>query len=135
MFCYRVFPFRGYLKGAVGIIRQNGGFVVIDRNDGFGLAFPGGGCKGGEQPSETLCREVEEETGLLVASSALRFSFRDKSLYPAETYVYEARASGHLQSSWEGEVLVAGIEDLKSGIICSQRPILEWLERQAAGIS
>ncbi|MBV8207807.1 MAG: NUDIX hydrolase [Acidobacteria bacterium] len=125
---YRLFPFRGYLRGAVGIIQREGGYVAVQRNDGFGLAFPGGMCRRGEDPSQTLAREVREETGLEVSSAVFLFSYRDTSLYPSETHVFRADASGTLRGSWEGVPLVAPLDTLRGHIMCSQRPIIEWIE-------
>ena len=129
---YRIFPIYGHLPGAIGIIRRGEKFVVIDRSDGFGLAFPGGLARKKEDPVETLWREVEEETGLVVSSSALRFSYNDESLYPIETYVFEAQANGHMRGSWEGEVKLVTFEELRTGIIVSQRQAVEWIEKQTA---
>ena len=42
MLAYRTFPFRGHLPGAIAIIPRDNGFVAVHRNDGLGLAFPGG---------------------------------------------------------------------------------------------
>lgn len=129
---YRVFPIYGHLPGAIGIIRRGEKFVVIDRSDGFGLSFPGGLARKKEDPVETLWREVEEETGLIVSSSALRFSYMDESLYPIETYVFEAQANGHLRSSWEGEAKLVTFDELRAGIVVSQRQAVAWIEKQTA---
>lgn len=130
MLAYRTFPFRGHLPGAIAIIRRDYGFVAVHRHDGLGLAFPGGVCRRNEDPAETVRREIREETGLLAPSPALLFSFKDESLYPAHTFVFEANAPGEPRSSWEGDVLVATLDELRAGIICSQRRVVEWLEQQ-----
>lgn len=127
---YRAFPFRGHLPGAIAIIRRENGFVIIDRSDGYGLAFPGGVSRRGERPEQTVQREIKEETGLVASSAALLFSFKDDSLYPAETFVFEAEVSGEMRGSWEGSVRIATLDDLRQGIIRSQRRVVEWLERQ-----
>jgi 8-oxo-dGTP pyrophosphatase MutT (NUDIX family) len=132
MLAYRTFPFRGHLPGAIAIIPRHNGFVAVHRNDGLGLAFPGGVCRRNEDPAETVCREIREETGLLAPSATLLFSFRDESLYPAETFVFQVEAPGTLRSSWEGEVTVATLDALNAGIIRSQRRVVEWLFSHAA---
>ena len=125
---YRTFPFRGHLPGAIAIIRRENGFVVVDRSDGYGLAFPGGVSRRGEEPSQTVQRELREETGLVASSATLLFSFNDDSLYPAETSVFEVEASGEVRSSWEGRATIATLDELGRGIMCSQRRVVEWLE-------
>jgi len=129
---YRTFPFRGHLPGAIGIIRREGGFLVIDRNDGHGLSFVGGMSHRREEPLKTLNREVEEETGLKISSATLLFHYQDDAIFPAEIFVFEAQASGELHGSWEGEPVVADLEDLRSRIIRSQRRVVEWLSAEIA---
>jgi 8-oxo-dGTP pyrophosphatase MutT (NUDIX family) len=116
------------LPGAVAIIRRNGGFLVIDRNDGHGLSLPGGMAHLHEEPLGTLRREVEEETGLNVSSATLLFNYRDDSIFPAQIFVFEADAVGELHGSWEGEPVVASLDDLRQRIIRSQRRVVQWLE-------
>ncbi|UQN06398.1 NUDIX hydrolase [Deinococcus sp. QL22] len=60
------------LMGAVGIILNDGGDVLLQRlagRDVWGL--PGGLCELGEPPQQTMTREVREETGLDVLESQL----------------------------------------------------------------
>jgi len=127
VFAYRTFPFRGHLPGAIGIIRHEGGFLVIDRNDGHGLSFAGGMSRRREEPLKTLQREVEEETGLKLSSATLLFHYKDDSIFPAEIFVFEAQASGDLHGSWEGEPVVVDLQDLRSRIIRSQQRVVAWL--------
>lgn len=131
---YRIFPFRGHLPGAIAIIRRENGFVIIDRSDGYGLAFPGGVSRRGEEPSQTVQREIREETGLVALSAKLLFSFKDDALYPAETFVFEAEVSGEMRSSWEGRATVATLDELRNRIICSQQRVVEWLDKPAKGL-
>ena len=127
---YRAFPFRGYLPGAIAIIRRGRQFVVIDRSDGFGLAFPGGVGRRGEDPARTVLREVREETGLEIFSARLLFSFKDDSFYPAHTFVFAAEAGGQMRGSWEGAVTLASLDELRTRIIRSQQSVVQWLERE-----
>ena len=130
VFAYRTFPFRGHLPGAIGILRREGGFLVIDRNDGHGLSFAGGMSRRREEPLKTLRREVEEETGLKLSSATLLFHYKDDSIFPAEIFVFEAQASGDLRGSWEGEPVVVDLQDLRGRIIRSQRRVVAWLAQE-----
>lgn len=50
-----------------GMIKREDKYLVIHGKHGD-YKFPGGGMKKGEELYETLCREVQEETGYLVVS-------------------------------------------------------------------
>jgi 8-oxo-dGTP pyrophosphatase MutT (NUDIX family) len=124
---YSRFPIFGEIKGAVAIIRRDGGYVVIDRNDGFGLGFPGGISGRRETPEQTVRREVREETGLILTTAEFRFEFHASEPFPNFTRVFEAAAEGKLHSSWEGQARVAPLAELQLRIVPQQRPILEYL--------
>ncbi|OGO77086.1 MAG: hypothetical protein A2Y23_12950 [Clostridiales bacterium GWB2_37_7] len=49
-----------------GIIIRNGELLMVNSNKGD-YKFPGGGVKSGENHSETLIREVREETGYIIS--------------------------------------------------------------------
>jgi len=59
---------------ALGIIRNDDHILLIERQkkdigtngDVLNWAFPGGKMEGNETPEQTVRREVEEETGVLV---------------------------------------------------------------------
>ncbi|MBP3479147.1 MAG: 8-oxo-dGTP diphosphatase [Oscillospiraceae bacterium] len=87
----------------------NGNILVQDRSkpDWPGLAFPGGHVEPGESFTESVIREVKEETGLTVETPVLcgvkQFQTENDSRYVV--FFYKAnRFSGSLHSSCEGEV-------------------------------
>jgi len=124
---YALFPIFGTIRGAVAIIRRDGGFVVIERSDGFGLGFPGGISHFREKPEDTVRREVHEETGLTITRAQHKFNFYAPKPYPNQTDVFEASAEGVLRSSWEGTARVATLDELQQRIVIQQRPIIEYL--------
>jgi 8-oxo-dGTP diphosphatase len=96
--------------GVTGIVRADDGRVLLLRHrlwpEDRQWGFPGGFAKRGEQFSETVVREVREETGLTVTVGRL-LEVRVGDRYRAEVY-YEA-------------VLVGGID----GLALQNREILE----------
>jgi 8-oxo-dGTP pyrophosphatase MutT (NUDIX family) len=123
-FFYRHFPVFGALQGAVAVIRRDGGFVAIERNDGFGLAFPGGISNFREPPEKTVRREVLEETGLTITRAEFKFDFKVRAPLPAHTFVFEAIAEGELRGSWEGAPRIVSFEELQQRIVEPQRPVV-----------
>ncbi len=124
---YRRFPIFGFIRGSIAILRHDGGFIVIERNDGYGLGFPGGLAQIGERPERTACREVLEETGLQLLHPVFQFDFREQLPFPNHTYVYEAGFEGTLRSSWEGSARIATLEELQQQIVPQQRRVVEYL--------
>lgn len=61
---YGRLPIFGALRGSAAIIRRENSFLVLERSDGLGLAFPGGMVHPWESEEQGLAREVREETGL-----------------------------------------------------------------------
>lgn len=55
-----------------GIIRKDGKYAMQLSGDGE-YKIPGGGMEEGESLVDSLCREVAEETGLVVDKASLRF--------------------------------------------------------------
>jgi 8-oxo-dGTP diphosphatase len=55
---YRWFPLFGSLRASIAIIRREGEVLVIERNDGRGLSFPGGFAGWKETEEEAVRREV-----------------------------------------------------------------------------
>jgi 8-oxo-dGTP diphosphatase len=82
--------------GVTGIVRAEDGQVLLLRHrlwpDEAQWGFPSGFAKRGEQFSETVVREVREETGLTVTVGRL-LEVRAGDRYRAEVY-YEARLVG-----------------------------------------
>jgi ADP-ribose pyrophosphatase YjhB (NUDIX family) len=96
--------------GVTGVVRADDGRVLLLRHRLWPAeaqwGFPGGFAKRNEQFSETVVREVREETGLTVTVGRL-LEVRAGDRYRAEVY-YEA-------------ALVGGIE----GLALQEREILE----------
>ena len=87
----------------------NGNILVQDRQnpDWPGITFPGGHVEPGESFTDSVIREVFEETGLTVENPILcgvkQFQTRREERYVV--FLYRAdRFSGALRSSDEGEV-------------------------------
>jgi|tagenome__1003787_1003787.scaffolds.fasta_scaffold20329051_1 8-oxo-dGTP pyrophosphatase MutT (NUDIX family) len=124
---YSKAPVFGAIRGAVAIIRNDAGYVVIERNDGYGLSFPGGMSRFGEKPENTVRREVLEETGLQVTGAEFKFQFQHPVPFPTLTHVFEVRTSGELKSSWEGAVRVVTLAELKHRVMVPQTPVVEYI--------
>ena len=124
---YRRFPIFGTIRGSVAIIRRDGGYVVIERNDGFGLGFPGGIALFHEDPEKTVRREVAEETGLTISTADYKFNYRNQQPFPTLTHVFEATCSGELRSSWEGTARVVHMAELQQRVVSQQQPVIDYL--------
>jgi 8-oxo-dGTP pyrophosphatase MutT (NUDIX family) len=129
VFIYARLPIFGRLHGSIAIIRRDGGFLGIQRNDGYGVGFPGGIVKPWESPEQALCREVLEETGLRITSADFKFAFENSDLYPTHVRVYEASVEGQLQGSWEGTPAIFSLADLEEKVIHTQRDVVEYLKK------
>ncbi len=129
IFLYRHFPLFGPIPGSVAIIRRDAGFLVIQRNDGYGLGLPGGIARPFESAESALRREVQEETGLKVTSAELKLVFQTSLLYPTRTTVFEAKVEGEPHDSWEGKVVSVSLAELERGIMKTQMPVVEYLKR------
>jgi 8-oxo-dGTP pyrophosphatase MutT (NUDIX family) len=128
IFLYRHFPLFGPVPGSIAIIRRDRGFLVLQRNDGYGLGFLGGIALPWETAEQALRREVREETGLEVQSTELKFQFYNSILYPTSTTVFEATlADGPCRTSWEGTTKIVSFEDLHRNIMPTQRPVIDYL--------
>lgn len=127
---YAWFPIFGTIRGSVAIIRRDFGFVVIERNDGYGLGFPGGIAGFHEPPEMTVRREVREETGLRLLTAEYKFHFTHPRPFPTETHVFEATAEGEIRSSWEGTARIATLAELDEHVVPQQRQIVEYLLSQ-----
>jgi len=121
---YSRLPIFGDLRAAVAVLRQNGLILVIDRNDGRGLSFPGGLTHAGESAEKGMRREVREETGLEVEQARLLFEYRSTFDVPCVVTVFEATASGTLVGSWEGTPRWLPLSEVISKILSSQAEIV-----------
>lgn len=86
------------------IIKQNGKILMLDRkNIPLGWACPAGHIEEGENPEQTLIREVKEETNLdikkykLIIHEAVDFGTCGRGFTGHDWYVYEIL-------SWQGEI-------------------------------
>jgi 8-oxo-dGTP pyrophosphatase MutT (NUDIX family) len=129
---YRKAPIFGLLPASVGIIQQGTRFLVIRRNDGRGLSFPGGLAWPWETEEQTLIREVREETGLLPECCEFAFRYESLLVMPARIAVFRAQVTGTARSSWEGTPEWVEIAELQRDIIKSQKYIVERLATSAA---
>ncbi len=124
---YRQAPIFGPWPASVGIIQEGPRFLVIRRNDGRGLSFPGGLGLPWESEEQTLVREVREETGLRAEGCEFAFRYESSSVMPARIAVFRAQAAGATRSSWEGTPEWVEIAELRKNIISSQIYIVERL--------
>jgi len=121
---YSRFPLFGDLRAAVAVLRHNGLILVIDRNDGRGLSFPGGLTHPKESAESSMRREVKEETGLEVEQARLLFEYRTTSDVPCVVAVFQATANGTLAGSWEGTPRWLPLLEVQSKILPSQMEIV-----------
>ena len=104
--------------GVTGVVRAEDGRVLLLRHrlwpEDSQWGFPGGFAKRGEQFSETVVREVREETGLAVTVGRL-LEVRVGDRYRAEVY-YEAALVGGIEglALQDSEILEARLFALDS---------------------
>jgi 8-oxo-dGTP pyrophosphatase MutT (NUDIX family) len=125
---YSRLPLFGTLNAAIGVLRMEDKFLVIDRNDGRGVSFPGGLKHPWESAEQALIREVREETGLQVTSSVFALRYYSAADIPVNVNVFEIEASGQLRDSWEGLPCWLGADDLRLRLLTSQQRILEFVK-------
>ena len=128
LFLYSHFPVFGRLRAAIGIIRKEDTFLVIERNDGRGVSFPGGLCNPWEQNERALIREILEETGLKVVKYDLKFRYRSDADVKVEVSVWEVTAEGVVRGSWEGIPRWLSLSEFSGRVIAGQRPVVEALQ-------
>jgi len=124
---YSRLPILGTLNGVVGLIRYNDAFLVIERNDGRGVSFPGGLQFPWESAEKALIREVREETGFEVTQFVFKLRYYSSAEIPLNITVFDAEAAGQLHGSWEGTPCWLPIAELRRRLLPSQRPILDDL--------
>jgi 8-oxo-dGTP pyrophosphatase MutT (NUDIX family) len=122
---YGRFPVFGALRGAAAVIRKDNRFLVLERSDGLGLAFPGGLAHFWESEERALARELREETGLRLRSQSLLLRYATSIPYPSRVAVFLAEAEGELHSSWEGTPRWVEFPELQQRLMRNQRPVLE----------
>jgi 8-oxo-dGTP pyrophosphatase MutT (NUDIX family) len=127
LWSYRHAPIFGRLRASVGVIRDGSRVLVIRRNDGRGLSFPGGLAWPWETDAHALLREVREETGLLAESFEFAFHHDSQADIPTRIAVFHVLASGEIRGSWEGTPEWVEVAELQSDILRSQKYIVERL--------
>jgi 8-oxo-dGTP pyrophosphatase MutT (NUDIX family) len=127
---YRCFPLFGTLRAAIGIIQRDDKFLVIHRNDGRGLCFPGGMSSWRELADDTLRREILEETGLSVTGKELKLEYYSDADVPCNISVFTVQASGELKNSWEGTPQWMTADEIEPALVLSQQPVLELLRKK-----
>jgi ADP-ribose pyrophosphatase YjhB (NUDIX family) len=126
---YRWFPVFGSLRASIAVIHRDGKILVIERNDKRGVSLPGGIAKWREGLSETLGREVTEETGMRVLQADLQMQYHSDADVPCDISVYRAEVVGELKQSWEGSPRWMTVEELEPRLIESQRPVLKLMRK------
>jgi 8-oxo-dGTP pyrophosphatase MutT (NUDIX family) len=127
MSVYPRLPIFGRLKAAVGVIQEGDKFLVIERNDGRGVSFPGGLGWPWETAEQTMAREILEETGLTVRSFLLVLRYDTSVGIPVDLAVFEVKADGQLRGSWEGTPAWLDLAELRSRVVRSQERIVRRL--------
>jgi 8-oxo-dGTP pyrophosphatase MutT (NUDIX family) len=127
LWCYSHAPVFGSLRASIGIIRNASRVLVIRRNDGRGLSFPGGVAFPWETDEQTLIREIREETGLLCQRVEFAFRYESRADIPARIAVFDVQATGEIRGSWEGTPAWIEIAELREEILSSQQYIVERL--------
>ena len=98
------------------------------RNDGLGLCFPGGMAKRGESSLQTVVREFQEETGLVLRDPEELFHFDSDERIPATTVVFRGKASGILHNSWEGTPCWLSLEEIdRRGVFIPHQRVVAYL--------
>lgn len=130
---YSRLPIFGRLRAAVGIIENNDTYLVIERNDGRGISFPGGLALPWESAEKAAAREIHEETGLRVTKSTFHSCYDSSHDIPVNITVFRVEADGQIRGSWEGTPRWADRDELRQRLLHSQRRIVETLPNQPAG--
>ena len=124
---YSRLPIFGPLRASVALIRKGDLVLIIERNDGRGLSFPGGLGWPWETAEQTVVREVLEETGLKIVRSSLLFEYQSSADVPCLLSVYEAEATCELTDSWEGSPRWCSWTEIRAFLLPSQKEIVDRL--------
>ncbi len=124
---YSTFPIFGRLKGSFGVIEKDGRVLMIERNDGRGLCFPGGLGMPWESEEKTLRREVLEETGMRVEACRFLLGYDTSVGVPVRLSAFEVEAEGEIRGSWEGTPCWVKLEEAVPRILRSQRRVVDEL--------
>lgn len=100
---YGTLPLFGELRSSIAVIRRGEEYLLQQRADDLGWAFPGGMAWFWESEEQTLVREVREETGLEPHEVEPWFIYHSRLYLPARISVFRAQAAGKPRGSWEGE--------------------------------
>lgn len=137
--CSRIFrevyprvPVLGELRSSIAIIERDGRYLMQERSDGLGWAFPGGVAWFWESPEQTLRREVREETGLHLTAVQFVFLYHDRTFIPSRISVYRSQAQGEPRGSWEGGLSWRPRGELAEGLFPAQRAVVEFLASAAS---
>ena len=103
--------------------------LVIDRNDGRGISFPGGLAWPWENSEACARREVSEETGLEVTSAVQLFEYHSTAEIPVRVTVFAMEIAGELKDSWEGAPVWLPLSEIQARLLPSQKEIPERLQR------
>lgn len=121
LWCYGHAPVFGQLRASIGVIRNGSSVLVIRRNDGRGLSFPGGLALPWESDEKALIREIKEETGLLCDGFEFAFRYDSRVEIPVLITVFHVQTTGEPRGSWEGVPQWMEVSELSQGILRSQQ--------------
>ena len=122
---YSCFPLFGRLQGSFAVIRRDSLILLIERNDGRGLSFPGGIQTPWEEETTALKREVLEETGLKVTWHQSLLLYEENTEIPVRLAVYNVQTEGQVRGSWEGTPCWLEPRNAQPRVLRSQRRIID----------
>lgn len=111
--------FHFFLNVAVGVaaIIQCGDHILVTRRAGEPgkgmLDFPGGFVEPRESMEQGLCRELQEELGLVLAVSQLRWLGSAPNLYPYDGVTYHT-CDGYFHVQLAERPVLTGMDDVAS---------------------